>query len=114
MTIICNDQLTRVRTPSYGQSWTVPKTYRVGDKGDKNGMPYTVKAFGASIRRRMGVPQFPCSVWLIVKYRGDRTHKWDCLLIGDTNSFQERLIFGGPHPNPIFTHYWPKGAPQPA
>lgn len=113
MTPICNDVLTRVKLPSYGQTWTVPKTYRVGDRGDKNGMPYTVKAFGASLYRRAGKVKLPANVWLIVKYRGDKRHAWDCLLIGDTNSFQEKLVFGGRHPNPIFTHYWPKSEPQP-
>lgn len=113
MTLICNDVLTRVRVPSYGQTWLVPKTYRVGDTGDKNGMPYTVKAFGASLRHKGGQAQLPASVWLIVKYRGDKRHAWDCLLIGDTNSFQEKIALGGRHPNPIFTHYWPKQWPQP-
>jgi len=114
MTPICNDQLTRVKKPPFGPGWDAPKSYRVGEKGDKNGMPYTVKAFGASIYRKLGKPQFPANVWLLVKYKGDRSHSWDCLLIGDTNSFKERLVFGGPHPNPIFTHYWPKLEPQPA
>lgn len=109
MTPICNDQLTRVRNPRWGKLWTIPETYRVGDKGDKNGMPYTVKAFGACIHKMWGVkafsPEHPRSVWMLVKYRGDRKHAWDCLLIGDTNSFAEPLVWGGRHPNPVFTHY---------
>lgn len=113
MTPICNDQLTRVNNPSYGQSWPQPKVYRVGDKGDKNGMPYTVKAFGASIKTKMCVPQLPACVWLLVKYRGDKNHAWDMLLIGDTNSFQEKIVLGGRHPNPVFDRYWPKEWPQP-
>ena len=120
MTPICNDQLTRVRKPSYAASadfWEVPKVYRVGDKGDKNGMPYTIKHFGTLYRRRGGVaqigPEQPRLVWLVIKYKGDRAHKWDCLLIGDTQSFRERIVLGGRHPNPIFTRYWPKGGRQP-
>lgn len=120
MTPICNDHLTRVRRPHWAAPdtfWDKPKVYRVGDKGDKNGMPYTVKAFGTYYRRVGGRAQIgpdqPKLVWLVIKYKGCRRHQWDCLLIGDTNSFQERLVLGGRHPNPIFTHYWPKGEKQP-
>jgi len=118
MTIICNDTLTLVRLPRFARAnWRVPRTHRVGDKGDKNGMPYTVKAFGASTHRISGVPplsrEHPRSVWLVIKYKGDKNHKWDCLLIGDTNSFAEKLVFGGRHKNPIFTHFIPKGHAQP-
>ena len=120
MNLICNDVLTRVRRPRCvhpDSAWETPKLSRVGDRGDKNGMPYTVRAFGASTHRIIGVPPLskdhPRSVWLVVKFRGDKSHKWDCLWIGDTNSFAEKLVFGGRHPNPVFTHYLPKGAPQP-
>lgn len=114
---LCNDILTLIAPAPWARWRKTPVVYRVGDKGDKNGMPYTVKAFGTSFRRRAGVPQIskerPCIVYLVIKYKGDKNHKWDCLLIGDTNSFRERLVFGGRHPNPIFTHYWPKGEVQP-
>ena len=114
---ICNDVLTRIAVPRWGRSADTEVVYRIGDKGDKNGMPYTVKAFGTYFRRVGGVPQVskenPSIVYLVIKYRGDRNHKWDCLLIGDTNSFRERLVFGGRHPNPIFDQYWPAGEVQP-
>lgn len=119
MNFLCNDQLTRVHCPSWADPKTcpLPQTYRVGDKGDKNGMPYTVKAFGCLwLKRHSGRPlcrEHPRSVWLLVKYTGDKAHKWDMLMIGDTNSFHEKLVFGGRHPNPVFTHYLPKGHPQP-
>jgi hypothetical protein len=57
--------------------------------------------------------EHPRLVWLIIKYKGNRNWKWDCLLIGDTNSFQEKIVLGAQHPNPVFTHYWPKAWPQP-
>lgn len=50
---------------------------------------------------------------MLVKYRGDKNHKWDMLLIGDTSSFQEKIVLGGRHPNPVFDRYWPKEWPQP-
>lgn len=113
MTPICNDILTRVRDPFFGKNWPAD-VFRVGDKGNKNGMPYMVKGFGAYIKWRAGQPQFPALVWKIIKYRGSRAWKWDSLLIGDTTCFHEKLVFGGPHRNPIFTHLWPKEKPQPA
>ncbi len=118
MTPICNDRLTRVRLPRFADNtWKVDRVIQVGDKGDKNGMPYTVKAFGACVHKLINVKplsrEHPRTVWMLVKYKGDKSHKWDSLCIGDTNSFQEPLVFGGPHPNPVFTHYWPKGWEQP-
>ena len=117
MTPICNDQLTRVRQGRVCKFTQLERTYRVGDRGDKNGMPYTIKAFGMncqSLRRlREGEDNIAPSVWMLVKYRGDKRHKWDSLLIGDTSSFQESIVLGGLHPNPAFTHYWPKDWAQP-
>ena len=116
MTPICNDVLTRVRQ-SGAVTWTeLERTFRVGDKGEKNGMPYTIKGFGSIIeldyknkRVKNGRPH---CVWMCVKYKGDKAHKWDTLMIGMTDSFQEKLVFGGQHPNPVFTHYLPKGYAQ--
>lgn len=120
MNLICNDVLTRKAElpPPWQHDPTGLKTvFRVGDKGDKNGMPYTIKAFGTYIKWRGGVPQIgpdrPTVVYLVIKYRGARAHKWDCLIIGDTRTFQERIILGGRHPNPIFDQVWPKDRPQP-
>ena len=114
MTPICNDQLTRVRNPIWMNGCQLPATYRVGDVGDKNGLPYTVKAFGTYIKHAWRFDEEkPTVVYLIIKYRGSRTHKWDCLLIGDTACFQEKIVLGGIHTNPVFTHYWPANMPQP-
>lgn len=112
MTPICNDRLTLVRLPRFAdKTWECPRVIQVGEKGDKNGMPYTVKAFGCCVHKLINVPalsrQKPRVVWMLVKFKGDKQHKWDALCIGDTNSFKETLVFGGPHPNPVFTHYWP-------
>lgn len=119
MSPIVNDQLTAVNCPAWAKPdhWR-EQTYRVGDVGDKNGMPYTVKGFGCATHRLVGVPplsrEHPRAVWLVVKYRGDRSWKWDCLLIGDTNSFREKLIFANqPHRNPVFTHFVPRGTVVP-
>lgn len=116
MTPILNDQLSRVRTPGFARS-APPQVFRVGERGEKNGMPYTVKGFGAFVSRSPGLKplsrEHPRVVWMLVKYQGCRRWKWDALLIGDTNSFAERIVLGGPHRNPVFTHYWPKQWPQP-
>ena len=108
MNHLCNDCLTQVRD-HYGKP-IPPTTYRVGDKGDKNGMPYTIKAFGATLHRIPGIPPaslaHPRCVHLLVKYRGDKRHAWDQLCIGNTNSFAEPLVVGiFPHRNPAFDYY---------
>ena len=117
MTPICNDQLTRIRNPPYGKDWLVPRIIRVGDKGMRGSTPFTVKAFGMSSwtgsYREPITEENPRTVWMLVKMRGWRDHKWLALMIGDTNSFQEKIVLGGIHPNPVFTHYHPKGEPQP-
>lgn len=117
MTPICNDILTRVRQ-SGTVFWTqLENTFRVGDKGTKNGMPYTVKGFGSIIKldhqNKQVKADRPFIVWMMVKYTGDKAHKWDTLMIGFSDSFQEKLVFGGPHPNPVYTHLLPKGYAQP-
>ena len=98
MRYVCNDQLTRVRTPDFGTGWTVPRTYRVGDQGERNGMPYTIKAFGVSDRRNMK-PGWTPLVWLVIKYLG--VPDWDVLLIGNAGCFDEKLV-RSKHKNRVF------------
>ena len=104
MTPICNDHLTRVRQGRVYKFTQLERTYRVGDRGDKNGMPYTIKAFGMncqSLRRlREGEDNIAPSVWMLVKYRGDKRHKWDSLLIGDTPPFRNPSSSAGCIPTP--------------
>jgi hypothetical protein len=118
MTPICNDQLTRVRQPADKMRFTeLEQTFRVGDKGDKNGMPYTIKGFGSIIKldheKKTVKKEKMISVWMMVKYKGKKAHKWDTLWIGFDHCFKEKLVFGGLHPNPVYTHLLPKGYAQP-
>lgn len=103
MTYICNDQLTRIANPATGKNWKTPKTYRVGDIIEKNGMKCPIRAFGAFIRHSAGIPPMsaerPRCVYAVVKY--PKVRGWVSLFIGDTNSFQEKLVFGT-HKNPVF------------
>jgi hypothetical protein len=113
---LCNDQLTRIKNPSYGSTWEVPKVYRVGDQGMRGSRPYTVKAFAVNsygLKRIVRDGAGTSSVWMCVKMRGWRDHAWLPLLIGHADSFQEKLVLGGCHPNPVFDHHWPEGWAQP-
>ena len=116
MTPICNDILTRVKQSGVMRWTQVERTFRVGDTGSHHGMAYTIKGFGSVIKldhqnKRIKADRtFP--VWMMVKYRGDKAHKWDTLLIGFADSFQEKLVFGGLHPNPVYTRLLPKGYAQ--
>lgn len=117
MNPLCNDQLTRVRVPSYANNeWECPRIIRVGDKAMRGSRPYTVKAFGVNshgLKRITRAGGGTASVWMMVKMRGWRGHAWLPLLIGETDCFQEKLVLGGLHPNPVFDHYWPADWPQP-
>ena len=116
MTPICNDQLTRVRQSGAVRWKDLKRTFRVGDKGSHHGMTYTVKGFGSIIKldhqQKRVKSDRTYGVWMMVKYTGKKSHKWDTLLIGFSDSFQEKLVFGGLHPNPVYTHLLPKGYAQ--
>jgi hypothetical protein len=103
MKFICNDQLTRVRVPYWCENAIIPRTYQIGGTGEKNGMRYTIHAFGSRIESMPGVPEMspeaPRLVWMFVKFKGIRG--WVPLLIGDTNSFHDKLVFGI-HNNAVF------------
>lgn len=103
MTFICNDQLTRVREPSWGKDFPVPRIYQIGQIGKKNDAEYTIRAFGACAIHIPGLPDIsdkhPRMVWMYVKFKGIR--EWIPLLIGDTSCFQEKLVFGK-HRNIVF------------
>lgn len=119
MTPLCNDQLTRVRQPHlfrFTEDVPIERVIRVGDKGMRGSTPYTVKAFGVNsytLRRIRQGDHCHAGVWMMVKMRGWRNHAWLALMIGDTSCFREKLVLGGPHPNPVFDGIWPKDWMQP-
>ena len=78
---IANDVLTLVRQPRWGKDWKLPRTYLVGDKGEKRGMSYTIKKFVTGKKSQC--------VSMIVRFRGERNYTM--LLIGDLDSFQEKI-----------------------
>lgn len=97
MTYVCNDQLTRIGKPEFGPDWATPKTYRVGDRGEKHGHPYIIRAFGVSPNHN-GKPPL---VWMIAKWKGNRD--WIEMLIGREDCFREKLV-RGVHRNKVFRY----------
>jgi hypothetical protein len=78
---LANEALTRIRNPHHGQSWKCPRVYMVGEKGEKNGQPYTVRFFSVSSGG---------FVYANVRFQGDRNYT--PLWIGERGGFQERLV----------------------
>ena len=62
---LANDALTRVRNPRMGKGWKLPRTYMVGEKGEKNGQQYTVKRFQLTRSSK--------AVFMQVRFKGERS-----------------------------------------
>lgn len=82
---LANDVLTRVRNPKLGRNWDCPKQYRAGDKGEKNGRPYTIKCFTVDRHRSPGA-----LTYAKVRFRGEKRYTY--LWIGEEPNFQERFV----------------------